>query len=33
MFTTSIDGAFTNAFDAMAAHAAIACVCRASHAD
>jgi hypothetical protein len=33
MFTTSVEGAFTNAFDATASHAAIACVCRARHAD
>jgi len=33
MFTTSIEVAFTNDFDALAANQAIACVCRARHAD
>jgi len=33
MFTTYVERAFTNAFDASAARCAIACVCRARHAD
>jgi hypothetical protein len=33
MFTTSIEAAFTNVFDASAAGEAIACLCRARHAD
>jgi acetyl-CoA carboxylase carboxyltransferase component len=33
IFTTSIKAPFTNAFDVIPAIAAIACVCRAGHAD
>jgi hypothetical protein len=33
IFTTSIQAPFTNAFDAIAASEAIACLCRAGHAD
>jgi hypothetical protein len=33
MFTTSIEAAFTNVLDAVAANKAMACVCRAGHAD
>jgi hypothetical protein len=33
IFTNSVEAAFTNAFDAFAAREAIACLCRAGHAD
>jgi hypothetical protein len=33
IFTTSLQAPFTNVFDVIAAIAAIACLCRARHAD
>jgi len=33
IFTTSLQAPFTNAFDVIAAGDAIACLCRAGHAD
>jgi len=33
IFTTSVERAFTNVFDAFAASQAIACLCRVRHAD